>query len=90
MHHRATGSGLGAGPGRFWLRLSLEPNAANTWSRTSEAANIKLTTDDLKRIDQASLLPKGKPVAAGERYPERAMAAVDKYSARSSLDFKDH
>ena len=39
-----------------------------------EAANIKLTTDDLKRIDQVA--PKG--IAAGERYPERAMAAVDK------------
>ncbi len=39
-----------------------------------EAANIKLTADDLKRINQAA--PKG--VAAGERYPERAMAAVDK------------
>jgi aryl-alcohol dehydrogenase-like predicted oxidoreductase len=39
-----------------------------------EAANIKLTADDLKRIDQVA--PKG--VAAGERYPERAMAAVDK------------
>jgi aryl-alcohol dehydrogenase-like predicted oxidoreductase len=39
-----------------------------------EAANIKLTADDLKRIDQVA--PKG--VAAGERYPERAMSAVDK------------
>ena len=39
-----------------------------------EAANINLTADDLKRIDQVA--PKG--VAAGERYPERAMAAVDK------------
>jgi aryl-alcohol dehydrogenase-like predicted oxidoreductase len=39
-----------------------------------DTANIKLTADDLKRIDQVA--PKG--VAAGERYPERAMAAVDK------------
>jgi aryl-alcohol dehydrogenase-like predicted oxidoreductase len=39
-----------------------------------EAANIKLTADELKRIDQVA--PKG--VAAGERYPERAMTAVDK------------
>ena len=39
-----------------------------------EAANVKLTADDLKRIDQVA--PKG--VAAGERYPERAMASVDK------------
>ncbi len=39
-----------------------------------EAVNIKLTADDLKRIDQVA--PKG--VAAGERYPERAMASVDK------------
>jgi aryl-alcohol dehydrogenase-like predicted oxidoreductase len=39
-----------------------------------EAANVKLTADELKRIDQVA--PKG--VAAGERYPERAMTAVDK------------
>jgi aryl-alcohol dehydrogenase-like predicted oxidoreductase len=38
------------------------------------AADIKLNQDDLKRIDQVA--PKG--VAAGERYPERAMMAVDK------------
>jgi aryl-alcohol dehydrogenase-like predicted oxidoreductase len=38
------------------------------------AADIKFTADDLKRIDQVA--PKG--VAAGERYAERAMAAVDK------------
>jgi aryl-alcohol dehydrogenase-like predicted oxidoreductase len=38
------------------------------------AADIKLSVDDLKRIDQVA--PKG--VAAGERYAERAMAAVDK------------
>jgi aryl-alcohol dehydrogenase-like predicted oxidoreductase len=38
------------------------------------AADIKLTADDLKRIDQVA--PKG--VAAGERYPERAMMAVDR------------
>jgi aryl-alcohol dehydrogenase-like predicted oxidoreductase len=39
-----------------------------------EAAKIKLSKDDLARIDRAA--PKG--VAAGMRYPERAMAAVDK------------
>ena len=39
-----------------------------------EAVNIKLTADDLARIDKAA--PKG--VAAGLRYPEMAMAAVDK------------
>jgi aryl-alcohol dehydrogenase-like predicted oxidoreductase len=39
-----------------------------------EAANIKLSKDDLARIDRAA--PKG--AAAGMRYPERAMAAVDK------------
>ncbi|HEY2394068.1 MAG TPA: aldo/keto reductase [Candidatus Angelobacter sp.] len=38
------------------------------------AADIKFTADDLKRIDQ--VVPKG--VATGERYAERAMAAVDK------------
>ncbi|HEY7403716.1 MAG TPA: aldo/keto reductase [Candidatus Angelobacter sp.] len=37
------------------------------------AANIKLPPDDLARIDRVA--PKG--VAAGMRYPERAMAAVD-------------
>ena len=46
----------------------------NYLEQNLEAANIKLTADDLKRIDQVA--PKG--VAAGERYPERAMAAVDK------------
>jgi aryl-alcohol dehydrogenase-like predicted oxidoreductase len=39
-----------------------------------EAANIKLTPDDVKRINQVA--PKG--VAAGLRYPEMAMATVDK------------
>jgi aryl-alcohol dehydrogenase-like predicted oxidoreductase len=39
-----------------------------------EAVNIKLTPDDLARIDKVA--PKG--VAAGMRYPERAMAALDK------------
>lgn len=39
-----------------------------------DAVNIKLTPDDLARIDQVA--PKG--VAAGERYPEQAMAAVDR------------
>jgi aryl-alcohol dehydrogenase-like predicted oxidoreductase len=38
-----------------------------------DAANIKLSKDDLARIDRAA--PKG--AAAGMRYPERAMAAVD-------------
>lgn len=38
------------------------------------AIDIKLTREDLARIDQVA--PKG--VAAGERYPEAAMAAVDK------------
>lgn len=38
------------------------------------AIDIKLTQADLARIDEAA--PKG--VAAGERYAERAMAAVDK------------
>jgi aryl-alcohol dehydrogenase-like predicted oxidoreductase len=38
-----------------------------------DAANIKLSKDDLARIDRVA--PKG--VAAGMRYPERAMAAVD-------------
>lgn len=38
------------------------------------AIDIKLTQADLARIDEAA--PKG--VAAGERYPERAMMAVDK------------
>src|SRR5215472_2030456 len=38
-----------------------------------EAANIRLSEGDLARIDRAA--PKG--VAAGLRYPERAMAAVD-------------
>jgi hypothetical protein len=33
-----------------------------------------LTSDDLARIDKVA--PKG--IAAGERYPERAMAALDK------------
>src|ERR1043166_781693 len=39
-----------------------------------EAVNIKLTPKDLARIDEVA--PKG--VAAGARYPERAMAALDK------------
>jgi aryl-alcohol dehydrogenase-like predicted oxidoreductase len=39
-----------------------------------DAVNIKLTPDDLTRIDQVA--PKG--VAAGERYPEWAIAAVDR------------
>jgi aryl-alcohol dehydrogenase-like predicted oxidoreductase len=39
-----------------------------------EAASIKLTADDLARIDKVA--PKG--VAAGPRYPEFAMATVDK------------
>lgn len=38
------------------------------------AVDIKLTRDDLARIDQVA--PKG--VAAGPRYPEAAMAALDK------------
>jgi aryl-alcohol dehydrogenase-like predicted oxidoreductase len=38
------------------------------------AADIKLTRDDLARIDQVA--PKG--IAAGPRYPEAAMAALDK------------
>ena len=38
------------------------------------AINVKLTSEDLARIDQVA--PKG--VAAGPRYPEAAMAAVDK------------
>jgi aryl-alcohol dehydrogenase-like predicted oxidoreductase len=38
------------------------------------AADIKLTRDDLERIDQVA--PKG--VAAGPRYPAAAMAALDK------------
>ena len=47
-------------------RKYLEQNLAS--------ADIKLSKDDLVRIDQVA--PKG--VAAGERYAERAMAAVDK------------
>lgn len=47
-------------------RTYLEENAA--------AAALRLTRDDLARIDQVA--PKG--VAAGERYPERAMAAIDR------------
>jgi aryl-alcohol dehydrogenase-like predicted oxidoreductase len=39
-----------------------------------DAINIKLTPDDLARIDKVA--PKG--VAAGERYAERAMATLDK------------
>ncbi|HZI58194.1 MAG TPA: aldo/keto reductase [Verrucomicrobiae bacterium] len=39
-----------------------------------EAVNIKLTSSDLSRIDKVA--PKG--VAAGMRYPEPAMAAVDR------------
>ncbi|HKD78284.1 MAG TPA: aldo/keto reductase [Candidatus Angelobacter sp.] len=38
-----------------------------------DAANIRLTQGDLERIDRVA--PKG--AAAGMRYPERAMAAVD-------------
>jgi aryl-alcohol dehydrogenase-like predicted oxidoreductase len=38
-----------------------------------EAVNIKLTPEDLARINKVA--PKG--VAAGPRYPERAMASVD-------------
>jgi aryl-alcohol dehydrogenase-like predicted oxidoreductase len=38
------------------------------------AINIKLTADDLKRINRVA--PKG--VAAGMRYPERSMATVDR------------
>ncbi len=38
------------------------------------AAEIKLTRDDLARIDQVA--PKG--IASGPRYPEAAMAALDK------------
>ena len=38
-----------------------------------EAVNIKLTPQDLARIDEVA--PKG--VAAGARYPERSMATVD-------------
>ncbi|HET9182526.1 MAG TPA: aldo/keto reductase [Candidatus Angelobacter sp.] len=38
------------------------------------AADIKLTHNDLERIDQVA--PKG--VAAGDRYAERAMAAIDR------------
>jgi aryl-alcohol dehydrogenase-like predicted oxidoreductase len=38
------------------------------------ALNVKLTPADLERIDQAA--PKG--AAAGPRYPEHAMAALDK------------
>jgi aryl-alcohol dehydrogenase-like predicted oxidoreductase len=39
-----------------------------------DAINIKLTLDDLARIDKVA--PKG--VAAGQRYAERAMAALDR------------
>jgi aryl-alcohol dehydrogenase-like predicted oxidoreductase len=39
-----------------------------------EAVNIRLTPDDLSRIDKVA--PKG--IAAGMRYPERAMAALDR------------
>ncbi|HEX3106357.1 MAG TPA: aldo/keto reductase, partial [Terriglobales bacterium] len=39
-----------------------------------DAVNIKLNPKDLARIDEAA--PKG--IAAGERYAERAMAALDK------------
>jgi aryl-alcohol dehydrogenase-like predicted oxidoreductase len=38
------------------------------------AINVKLTPEDLKRIDEVA--PKG--VAAGARYAERSMATVDK------------
>jgi aryl-alcohol dehydrogenase-like predicted oxidoreductase len=47
-------------------RKYLEENVA--------AISIKLTADDLKRINQAA--PKG--IAAGMRYPERSMATVDR------------
>ena len=39
-----------------------------------DAADIKLTPDDLERIDQVA--PRG--IASGPRYPEAAMAALDK------------
>ncbi len=39
-----------------------------------EAIDIKLTSQDLARID--AVAPKG--VAAGARYPERAMASLDR------------
>jgi aryl-alcohol dehydrogenase-like predicted oxidoreductase len=38
------------------------------------AANVRLTPDDLRQID--AILPPG--AAAGERYPERAMQAIDR------------
>jgi hypothetical protein len=38
-----------------------------------EAINIKLTSQDLARINEVA--PKG--IAAGARYPERAMASLD-------------
>ncbi len=42
--------------------------------RTVEQAGVTYITTDLSRIDQVA--PKG--VAAGERYAERAMAALDR------------
>ena len=39
-----------------------------------DAADIKLTPDDLERIDQVA--PRG--IASGPRYPEAAMAALDR------------
>ncbi len=41
--------------------------------QNAQAVNLKLTPDDLARIDQA--LPRG--AAAGERYPEQAMVRVN-------------
>ena len=61
----AQGSDIAPIPGTK-RRKYLEQNLA--------AADIKLTDDDLDRIDQAA--PKG--VAAGERYTAPAMAAIDR------------
>jgi aryl-alcohol dehydrogenase-like predicted oxidoreductase len=41
--------------------------------QNAEAADIELTNDELEKIDE--IAPKG--VAAGDRYPERAMKAID-------------
>ena len=49
------------------------PSGASTSRRTWPRSTIALTPEDLARIDEVA--PKG--VAAGLRYPERSMAALD-------------
>ena len=49
-------------------------SASSTWRKTSPRSNVRLTPEDLARID--AILPHG--LAAGERYPEAAMRAVNR------------